>query len=143
MLNQVACDSGAQPWLMDGEMQRVNKYLGRERLTMTKMIGMYCSAHHENSRGILCAACQEFLEYAQVRLQKCPYGEDKPTCANCPVHCYKPARKDQAREIMQYAGPRMLLRHPFLAIAHQLDGFRQAKHPREFSREQRLRSRKD
>ena len=143
MLNQVACDSGAQPWLMDGEMQRVNKYLGRERLTMTKMIGMYCSAHHENSRGILCAACQEFLEYAQVRLQKCPYGEDKPTCANCPVHCYKPARKDQAREIMQYAGPRMLLRHPILAIAHQLDGFRQAKHPREFSREQRLHSRKD
>jgi len=124
-------------------MQSEKKRLARERLTMTKMIGIYCSAHHDSSGDILCAACREFLNYAELRLQKCPYGEDKPTCANCPVHCYKPARKDQTREIMRYAGPRMLLRHPLLAIAHELDGFRKARHPREFTREQRLRSRKE
>ncbi len=44
---------------------------------------------------------------------------------------------------MRYAGPKMLLRHPLLAIAHQLDGFRKARHPREFTREQRLHSRKE
>ena len=117
------------------------KRLAREHLTMSKMTGIYCADHHDNSDE-LCASCQEFLDYAKVRLRKCPYGEDKPTCANCPVHCYKPAQKAQAREIMRYAGPRMLLRHPLLTIAHLMDGYRKAPHPREFTREQRLQSRK-
>lgn len=110
---------------------------------MRKMIGIYCAGHHGESAENLCSACQEFFDYARVRLRKCPYGEEKPTCANCPVHCYKPARRAQAREIMRYAGPRMLLRHPLLAILHQLDGLRKAQHPRELTREQRLQSRDD
>jgi len=122
------------------EMQTLKKRLARERRTMAKMIGIYCDAHHDDSRDTLCAECEKFLDYAKRRLLKCPYGEDKPTCANCPVHCYKPAQRAKAKEIMRYAGPRMLLRHPFLAIAHQLDGFRKARHPRELTREQRKRS---
>jgi hypothetical protein len=124
-------------------MQTEKKHIARERLTMARMVGIYCSAHHERSVDGLCASCQDFLDYAELRLQKCPYGDDKPTCANCPVHCYKPARREHAREIMRYAGPRMLLRHPLLAITHKLDGFRKAGHPRELSREQRMNSRKD
>ena len=124
-------------------MSTEKKRLARELLTMSRMVGIYCSAHHAGSRDAPCEACQEFLNYAGLRLQKCPYGEDKPTCANCPVHCYKQARKDQAREIMRYAGPRMLLRHPLLAIAHKVDGLREASHPREFTREHRMRSRKE
>ena len=124
-------------------MHADKKRLARERLTMSKMVCMYCSAHHNGSGEMLCASCREFLDYADVRLEKCPYGEEKPTCANCPIHCYKPARKAQARDIMRYAGPRMLLRHPLLAIAHQLDGFRKVRHPRALTREQRMSSRKE
>ena len=51
-----------------------------------------------------------------LRLAKCPYQEDKTTCAKCPVHCYKPSRREQIRAVMRYAGPRMLLRHPRLAF---------------------------
>jgi hypothetical protein len=36
----------------------------------------------------------------------------------------------------------MLLHHPLLVIAHQLDGLRKARHPRELVREDRLRLRK-
>lgn len=122
-------------------MVSIKKRLARERLTMTKMVGIYCTAHHDSDRDSLCEACREFLDYAKVRLRKCPYGDQKPTCANCPVHCYKPARKEQARVIMRFAGPRMLLRHPLLAITHQLDGFRKVKHPRELTRKQRMRPR--
>jgi hypothetical protein len=39
---------------------------------------------------------------------------------------------------MRYAGPRMLFLHPILAITHQLDSFRKTRHPREFTRKQRL-----
>ena len=116
--------------------------LERERLTMSKMVAIYCSAHHDRRRGDLCADCDVFLEYAETRLGKCPYGEQKPTCANCPVHCYKAPQREYARKVMRYAGPRMLLRHPLLAIAHLVDGRRQALHPKESTRDERLRSRK-
>lgn len=121
-------------------MNESTGHLARERLTMEKMVGIYCADHHARDAAVLCAECREFLDYAERRLDKCPYGEDKPTCSNCPVHCYKPAQREQARRIMRYAGPRMLLRHPWLAITHQLDGLRKVRHPRELSREQRITS---
>jgi len=113
----------------------------RELRTITVMVGIYCDAHHEREDATLCAECREFLNYAGRRLDKCPYGLGKPTCANCPIHCYKPARKARAREIMRFAGPRMMRRHPLLAIAHLLDGSRKARHPLESTREERLRDR--
>jgi hypothetical protein len=118
-------------------------HLGRELLTITRMVEIYCRAHHGGAAGALCDECGEFMDYAGVRLEKCPYGEDKPTCTNCPIHCYKPEKRDQAKAIMRYAGPRMIFRHPWLAITHKLDGFRNARHPKELTREQRLRSRDD
>lgn len=121
-------------------MGSVRKRLARERQTILRMVELYCAAHHDTDG--LCADCREFMDYADVRLRKCPYGPAKPTCANCPIHCYKPARREQARAIMRYSGPRMLLRYPLLTIAHQLDGFRKARHPRELTREQRLGSRR-
>ncbi|MDJ0698231.1 MAG: nitrous oxide-stimulated promoter family protein [Woeseiaceae bacterium] len=119
------------------------RHLERERVTMEKMVDIYCADHHEGSAGDLCPECSAFLEYAEVRLDKCPYGEDKPTCSNCPVHCYKAPQREYARRVMRYAGPRMLLRHPILAIAHMIDGRRQVKHPGEKTRDQRLQSRRE
>lgn len=119
-------------------MDTRNKHLVREFRTIWKMVGIYCSDHHGGSARALCTECRDFLEYAQRRLDKCPYGDDKPTCSNCPIHCYKPAQRELAREIMRYAGPRMMLRHPILAVAHLIDGRREARHPRELTREQRL-----
>ena len=112
------------------------KHLERERLTIHKMVDIYCKDHHGTDG--LCERCSVFMDYAEVRLDKCPFGEDKPTCSNCPVHCYKPIYREKAKEIMRYSGPRMLLRHPVLTIAHYIDGRRQAKHPRELSRKERL-----
>jgi hypothetical protein len=114
-------------------------HLERERLTIRKMVDIYCKDHHGTDA--LCEDCSVFMDYAEVRLDKCPFGEDKPTCSNCPVHCYKPACRDKAKEIMRYSGPRMLLRHPVLTIAHYIDGRRQARHPRELSRTERLKKR--
>ncbi|MDO6620084.1 MULTISPECIES: nitrous oxide-stimulated promoter family protein [unclassified Shewanella] len=93
--------------------------------TMNAMAKIYCRAHHqialqtENSQG-LCPDCIELLEYAETRLDRCPYGQQKPTCNKCPVHCYKPHMKQKVREIMIYSGPRMLLPHPIMAITHLL-----------------------
>jgi hypothetical protein len=122
-------------------MELSTRRLRREWLTLQKMVDIYCAAHHGDET--VCPGCHEFLDYARVRLEKCPYGPRKPTCANCPVHCYKPAHREQAKTIMRYAGPRMLLRHPLLTIAHLLDGHRKALHPRALTRKERMNSRKN
>jgi hypothetical protein len=95
----------------------------RERKTVKAMIRLYCAGHHQ-SKGILDAECKELLEYAFERLEKCPFQEGKTTCAKCPVHCYKPDRREQVRAVMRYAGPRMLFRHPILAMLHLYDRIR-------------------
>jgi len=96
--------------------------LQREYKTVEAMISIFCNGHHESEN--ICSDCRELRDYALVRLQKCPFGEDKTTCAKCPVHCYKPVMRNKIREVMRYAGPRMIYRHPVMAIQHLLDGRR-------------------
>ncbi len=98
--------------------------LRRERKTLEAMIGLACRGRHRTSEA-LCPECSALLQYAQGRLQKCPFAERKPTCARCPIHCYRPERRAEIREVMRYAGPRMVYRHPVLALFHWLDGRRE------------------
>lgn len=94
--------------------------LERERRTLFAMIEIYCRAHHR-TRSALCAECEELYQYGLRRLDKCPFQDDKPTCAQCPIHCYNPAMRERVRQVMRFAGPRMLLHHPLLTIRHYLD----------------------
>jgi len=89
---------------------------------MRAMVEMYCAHHHGN--GSLCVDCEELADYADRRLDRCPYGPEKPTCADCPIHCYRPEIRATMREVMRFAGPRMLKRHPYLAMMHLIDGRR-------------------
>lgn len=91
--------------------------LAREWKTLTIMVRCYCMAHHHSPSGP-CRECQGLLDYAALRLQRCGFGDEKPTCAKCPVHCYQEARREQVRAVMRYAGPRMLWRHPILCLWH-------------------------
>jgi len=97
----------------------------REWTTIRAMIALHCEDVHRQPAG-LCADCRELEEYAAKRLERCPYGETKPTCVNCPIHCYQQTMRERVRVVMRYAGPRMLLRHPWLALMHMVDGRRKA-----------------
>lgn len=99
------------------------KRLNREWKTMEAMIKIHCRDHHGATIS-LCAECQGLLNYAGVRLERCRFGAEKPTCANCPVHCYQRTRREQVKMVMRYAGPHMLLEHPVMSLRHWLDGFR-------------------
>ena len=102
----------------------------REAKTIDCMFEMYCHDNHQTETN-LCEACSELREYAQLRLGKCPYQEKKSTCAHCTTHCYKKTMREPVREVMRYAGPRMLFKHPWLAILHLLDGMRKPPSLRE------------
>ncbi len=97
-------------------MQDLPDLLGLELKTIKAMVNIYCKAFHKTPGS--CNECNDFLDYANEKLDRCPYGQQKPTCNKCPIHCYKPKQREQARKIMRYAGPRMLIYHPILAIKH-------------------------
>lgn len=104
-----------------------DKSLQREYKTISTMIDLYCLGVHQTETPELCPSCRDLLAYAEARLRKCPFAGDKPTCANCPVHCYKPERRRQIQQVMRYAGPRMLRSHPLMALSHLSKKFRKPK----------------
>lgn len=84
------------------------------------MIGIYCARTH-GTRNDLCDTCRALQQYALKQTENCRFGNDKPVCSACPVHCYKRDMRQQIREVMRYAGPRMITRHPYYAIMHLFD----------------------
>jgi len=95
----------------------------RERKTISAMINIFCKGNHK-TKSTLCKDCQTLLDYSFERLSNCPYQNDKPTCKNCVIHCYKEPEKSRFRKIMRYSGPRILFTNPLLAIHHLIDGFK-------------------
>jgi Nitrous oxide-stimulated promoter len=94
--------------------------LQRETQTIQFMVQIYCREHHHPA-GSLCDECQQLVSYAFQRIDRCPFQADKPTCAKCPIHCYKPVMREKVRQVMRFSGPRMLVYHPVLAMLHYWD----------------------
>ncbi len=94
----------------------------REFTMIDAMLQMYCRSHHGAKYAALCDDCTALHDYARRRLERCVFGEAKPTCAKCAVHCYNANMREHIRQVMRWAGPRMLRRHPMLAVRHMIDG---------------------
>jgi len=94
----------------------------REKKTIGAMIQLHCHDIHGRTSS-LCDECGDMQGYAFFRLDKCPFGADKPTCAKCIVHCYKPGMRERIKELMRYSGPKMTFRHPILALFHVVDSY--------------------
>lgn len=99
-----------------------------EAATLAIMLRAYCARRHGGKEP--CKDCAELLAYAGKRLAACRYGDEKPTCARCPTHCYEPERRGRIREAMRYIGPRMLLIAPGAAFRHALRGLSKRREPR-------------
>lgn len=97
----------------------VGKRIQREIKTIEKMIQIYEKAHPTSADSP--EQYQKLYDYAINRLEKCRYGEQKPACKQCPIHCYQPKMREQMKLIMRWSGPKMLFHHPILAIRHLLD----------------------
>lgn len=93
----------------------------REREVVTQIIAVYCRGNHGTSRGQLCEECAALTEYAEKRIERCPLMATKTFCSRCKVHCYAKQQRQAIKDVMRYAGPRMLLHHPLMTIHHGLD----------------------
>lgn len=104
------------------EITLISKRLERERRTIGIMIDLYCRKIH-GTYGVICFECNTLQSYAFQKLLICPFNETKPVCSNCIVHCYKPDMRQRVKDIMRFSGPRMVYRHPYLAVMHIIDGW--------------------
>lgn len=90
--------------------------IAEEKAVVGKMVRIYCKGQGHGGR--LCSDCTELLLYAEARLDSCLFGQGKPFCSKCEVHCYRPEMRQKMRAVMRYSGPRMLLYDPVMAIRH-------------------------
>lgn len=63
----------------------VGKRIQREIKTIEKMIQLYEKAHPAPADSP--EQYKKLYAYAINRLEKCRYGEQKPACKQCPIHC--------------------------------------------------------
>ncbi len=87
-----------------------------------KFVEIYCAGKHHTigltpatlPAGMggrsLCPECASFLEYAISKRLKCPLEAEKPTCKRCRIHCYDSLHREKVREIMSYAGRKLMMR---------------------------------
>lgn len=130
---------------MKQDTPAIAKKRARELRTVSQMIAIYCAGNHAHDEHDcvhdehgdrterteraecgepLCAACKEIDEYAALRTRKCRRMENKISCELCQNHCYAPEMQERIREVMRYAGPRMIWHHPIAAIRHLATKFK-------------------
>lgn len=90
-----------------------------EKETIGRMLKLYCRLKHD-SHDKLCDECAELENYALARLDNCKFGEEKPACKECPIHCYKADKRNAMKNVMRFTGPRMIFYHPQDFFIHML-----------------------
>ena len=105
-------------FLNDVSRHMTTNRVAQEKATVELMLRLYCRRKEGNDT--LCPACNELLDYALNRLDRCRFGPNKPTCRKCPVHCYSNEMRERIRTVMRWAGPRMMVYHPVAAVRHLL-----------------------
>lgn len=100
-----------------------NSRINEQKETIKVMIYYYCKRKHGNNNS-LCYKCSDLLKYATMRIDKCRYGEKKPNCSECKIHCYKIHMRESIIEVMKFSAPRMLIYNPKIVIKHLISRFR-------------------
>jgi hypothetical protein len=93
------------------------KKIDDEKIIVKMMIYYYCKKHHSYKKN-LCFDCTKLKEYAFLKLDNCFYGENKPVCSECKIHCYSAPMRKKIKNIMRYSGPRMVYIHPVAVLKH-------------------------
>lgn len=103
-------------------METINSHQKKDIRLIGKFVEVYCTGKHREAEHtcvalpadlgerVVCTECASFLEYAIAKRLKCPLEAEKPTCKHCRIHCYDKLRREKVREIMSYAGRKLMMR---------------------------------
>ena len=107
---------------MIAPMETLTKHQKNDIRLIGKFVEVYCAGKHgavertpfSLPEGLgerkICSECAAFMEYAVSKRINCPLEAEKPSCKHCRIHCYDRPRREKVREIMSYAGRRLMLR---------------------------------
>ena len=109
----------------------------KEKKLIPVMIKKYCHGEHKTKGEGLCEECRQLTEYALFRLEKCPFKVNKQFCSFCKIHCYKPEMREKIKDVMRWAGPRMIFTHPIFAFKHV---FQMIKYKKKLKKEEKAKS---
>lgn len=96
--------------------KKISRKLQHERRIVADMIALYCRKKHSTKE--LCDDCRTLAEYADCRTLACPKMAEKTFCSQCKSHCYRQDMRERIREVMRFAGPRIIFHHPIAALRH-------------------------
>lgn len=118
-----------------GTMNELTDRQKKDVQVLHSFMHLYCAAKHDTRAETrkqtsplhdvntgdnqLCDDCAALLAYAVERRRKCPL-DPKPSCKNCPVHCYAKEHRARIREVMAFSGKRMILRGRLDLLWHYL-----------------------
>lgn len=103
-------------------METLTKHQKKDIRLIGKFVEVYCAGKHGDvAREIFtlpdgagerkfCRECYSFMGYAIAKRMKCPLEAEKPSCKHCRIHCYASEQRKKVREIMGYAGRKLMLR---------------------------------
>ena len=107
---------------MIAPMETLTKHQKKDIRLIGKFVEVYCAGKHRDAErspialptGLgecnLCPECASFLEYSVSKRLKCPLEAEKPSCKHCRIHCYGKDQREKMREIMAYAGRKLMMR---------------------------------
>lgn len=103
-------------------MKEITRRQKKDIRLIGKFVEVYCAGKQHDAEPArvplpagmgertLCPECAAFLEYAIRKRLNCPLEAEKPTCKHCRIHCYDKPHCEKVREIMAYAGRKLMMR---------------------------------
>ena len=88
--------------------------------TLEAMARIYCSKWHaasaKDAAGV-CEECRTAVEATFNRADACPY-DHAHNCQDCTTKCQRGENQERIKQIMRYAAPRMIYRHPLMTFEY-------------------------
>jgi hypothetical protein len=106
---------------MIATMETSTKRQKRDIGLLARFVRLHCEGRHgaAGRSGIrlpaglgtvqLCGDCASLLTYAVSKRLACPLDAEKPSCRRCRIHCYGDRQRQEIREVMAFAGKRMIM----------------------------------
>ncbi|HZH92531.1 MAG TPA: nitrous oxide-stimulated promoter family protein [Tissierellaceae bacterium] len=100
-----------------------SKKITREKEIVSLMIDLYFKG---SKNSLAYGEYMDLRDYCLKKLDSCAYGEGKPFCSSCKIHCYDEVHREKIRSVMGYSAPRMLFYHPIMMIRHTLTSLKKS-----------------
>ena len=103
-----------QAIIYTGSMSNTEK----DRRILEAIGRIYCKGNHagraKDAAG-MCPECRGVIEQTLARAEACPHGHEG-NCQDCATPCQRGEAQQRIKAIMRYAAPRMMFRHPLMAL---------------------------